>query len=80
MTQEAIASRVLVQEHLAHEHLKNLNAPTDIEAQKGRIKALLKSQDAALVAHYYTDALVQELAEESQGCVSDSLEMARFGT
>ena len=80
MTQEAIASRVLVQEHLAHEHLKNLSAPNDVAAQKERIKALLKSQGAALVAHYYTDALVQELAEETQGCVSDSLEMARFGS
>jgi quinolinate synthase len=32
-----------------------------------------------LVAHYYTDADLQELAEETGGCVSDSLEMARFG-
>ena len=32
-----------------------------------------------MVAHYYTDPLLQELAEETGGCVSDSLEMARFG-
>ena len=32
-----------------------------------------------LVAHYYTDADVQALAEETGGCVADSLEMARFG-
>ncbi len=32
-----------------------------------------------LVAHYYCDPEVQELAELSGGCVSDSLEMARFG-
>ncbi|SDX33346.1 quinolinate synthase NadA [Thiocapsa roseopersicina] len=44
-----------------------------------RIKALLEAQDAVLVAHYYTDADLQELAEETGGCVSDSLEMARFG-
>jgi quinolinate synthase len=31
------------------------------------------------VAHYYVDADVQDLAEETGGCVSDSLEMARFG-
>ena len=32
-----------------------------------------------LVAHYYVDADLQDLAEETGGCVSDSLEMARFG-
>ena len=41
--------------------------------------ALLKSQDAVLVAHYYTDQLIQELAELSGGFIGDSLEMARFG-
>ncbi|MCG6929790.1 MAG: quinolinate synthase NadA [Desulfofustis sp.] len=49
------------------------------QALKNRIKQLLKEQDAVLVAHYYTDAKLQELAEETGGCVADSLEMARFG-
>lgn len=49
-------------------------------ALKARIKALLKQRNAVLVAHYYTDGDLQELAEETGGCVSDSLEMARFGT
>jgi quinolinate synthase len=44
-----------------------------------RIKHLLKEQQAVLVAHYYVDADLQELADETGGCVSDSLEMARFG-
>lgn len=44
-----------------------------------RIKTLLKRENAVLVAHYYTDADIQALAEETGGCVSDSLEMARFG-
>lgn len=44
-----------------------------------RIKCLLAEQDAVLVAHYYTSADLQRLAEETGGCVSDSLEMARFG-
>lgn len=43
------------------------------------IKKLLKKQDAVLVAHYYTDERIQELAEETGGFISDSLEMARFG-
>ncbi|WPD77909.1 quinolinate synthase NadA [Dickeya fangzhongdai] len=44
-----------------------------------RIKSLLKERNAALVAHYYTDPEIQSLAEETGGCVADSLEMARFG-
>ena len=44
-----------------------------------RAKVLLKERDAVLVAHYYTSAELQKLAEETGGCVSDSLEMARFG-
>jgi quinolinate synthase len=46
---------------------------------KVRIAALLKKNNAVLVAHYYTDPLIQALAEATGGCVSDSLEMARFG-
>lgn len=49
-------------------------------ALKDRIKKLLKEQNAVLVAHYYTDGDLQSLAEETGGCVADSLEMARFGT
>ncbi len=52
------------------------------EARKVQIDeacALLREQDAVLVAHYYTDPLMQELAEASGGFIGDSLEMARFG-
>ncbi|MEG2031025.1 MAG: quinolinate synthase NadA [Janthinobacterium sp.] len=44
-----------------------------------RIKRLLIEREAVLVAHYYVDADLQDLAEATGGCVSDSLEMARFG-
>ncbi len=43
------------------------------------IKQALKVNNASLVAHYYVDADLQMLAEESGGIVADSLEMARFG-
>lgn len=46
---------------------------------KQRIRQQLIAKDAVLVAHYYVDADIQELAEESGGYVSDSLDMARFG-
>jgi quinolinate synthase len=46
---------------------------------KDQIRRLLKEKGAVLVAHYYVDSDLQDLAEETGGCVSDSLEMARFG-
>jgi quinolinate synthase len=54
-------------------------SPIDQAALKQRIKALLHAQNAVLVAHYYVHPDLQDLAEETGGCVSDSLEMARFG-
>ncbi|SCU75107.1 quinolinate synthase, subunit A [Cupriavidus necator] len=53
--------------------------PDERQSLKTRIRRLLKERNAVLVAHYYVDADLQDLAEETGGCVSDSLEMARFG-
>ena len=49
------------------------------DSMRDRIKAMLIREDAVMVAHYYTDPDIQLLAEETGGCVADSLEMARFG-
>ena len=49
------------------------------QALKTRIRQLMQEQDAVLLAHYYTSGDLQDLAVETGGCVSDSLEMARFG-
>ena len=46
---------------------------------KEKIKKELVRQNAVIVSHYYTDADLQLLADETGGCVSDSLDMARFG-
>ena len=46
---------------------------------KSEILTLLGERNARLVAHYYTESVLQELAEECEGFVGDSLEMARFG-
>lgn len=43
------------------------------------IKQLLKEKDAIVIAHFYTHADIQRLADETGGFVGDSLEMARFG-
>ncbi len=46
---------------------------------KERIRHLLKDRNAVMVSHYYVHPDLQDLAEETGGLVSDSLEMARFG-
>ncbi|MGN6388154.1 MAG: hypothetical protein ACTHL1_01460, partial [Burkholderiaceae bacterium] len=38
-------------------------------ALKERIRRLLQENEAALVAHYYVDPDLQDLAEETGGCV-----------
>ncbi|MEH6638902.1 MAG: quinolinate synthase NadA [Porticoccaceae bacterium] len=65
-------------------HLDGLGGePRDTADQQSeyreQIKKLLVEKDAVIVAHYYTDPAIQQLAEETGGIVSDSLEMARFG-
>ena len=45
-----------------------------------KIKALLKKKNAVVIAHYYVDDELQALAEETGGYVSDSLDMANFGS
>src|SRR5665647_492703 len=55
--------------------------PTQAERAelKDRIRRLLKARNAVMVSHYYVHPDLQDLAEETGGLVSDSLEMARFG-
>lgn len=49
------------------------------ETLREEIRSLLEAENAVLVAHFYVDGDIQDLAEETGGCVADSLEMARFG-
>ena len=56
----------------------NLTAQ-EISNYQDQIRSELDRQNAVLVAHYYTDDAIQALADHTGGCVSDSLEMARFG-
>ncbi len=68
---------------LVKQHLTDVSAPKysaeEIAAYREQIKQLLVEKNATIVAHYYTDPMIQALAEETGGCVADSLEMARFG-
>ena len=72
------AAQELVREHIAGAPVAKQDRAST-EMLRNRIKGLLKARNAVLVAHYYTDPEIQSLAEETGGCVSDSLEMARFG-
>ncbi|AVT03696.1 quinolinate synthase NadA [Paracidovorax avenae] len=53
--------------------------PAERAALKERIRALLREKNAVMVSHYYVHPDLQDLAEDTGGLVSDSLEMARFG-
>ncbi|MEY8702476.1 quinolinate synthase NadA [Francisella philomiragia] len=52
---------------------------TEKQQYMHEIQELLKQHNACLVAHYYVDAEIQELAEKTGGFVGDSLAMAKFG-
>ncbi len=70
--------RQQVQYHLDHAEQHSLSPEQEREL-KEKIKRQLQQHNAVIVAHYYTPPAIQALAEETGGCVSDSLEMARFG-
>ena len=53
--------------------------PQERDALKSRVRQLLTEKNAVLVSHYYVHPDLQDLAIETGGIVSDSLEMARFG-
>lgn len=73
-----LSDRAFVQEHLSGAPFQGLDEAKE-RALKQQVRELLEQENAVLVAHYYTDPVVQALAEETGGFVADSLEMARFG-
>ncbi|HUH38945.1 MAG TPA: quinolinate synthase NadA [Spongiibacteraceae bacterium] len=79
MGQTAANVQQIVRTHLDHSVQRPPLIAGERDILKQRIRALLQREDAVMIAHYYTDPEIQALAEETGGCVSDSLEMARFG-
>ncbi|MGI9228313.1 MAG: quinolinate synthase NadA [Gammaproteobacteria bacterium] len=61
------------------ETVSEMLSEAERNAKLEQAKQLLDKQNAVLVAHYYTPADLQRLADETDGYVSDSLDMARFG-
>lgn len=81
---EATDSNLAADQTIVREYLDRALEPARLSAEEQRdywqqLKALMREKNARLVAHYYTDPVLQELAEDSDGFVGDSLEMARFG-
>ena len=74
-----IADSLLVKQHLDRAVQPDAPSARECAAYRGAIMDLLERRNATIVAHYYVDADLQELAEETGGFVGDSLEMARFG-
>ena len=80
----SIAEDKLVKIRKQVQHHLNSAPPADLSevertALENRIRESLIRENAVIVAHYYTSPDIQALAEATGGCVSDSLEMARFG-
>ncbi|MCH1460215.1 MAG: quinolinate synthase NadA [Luminiphilus sp.] len=69
--------REQVQTHLASVPARL--TPERQSALENKIREQLDAHNAVIIAHYYTSPEIQALAEATGGCVSDSLEMARFG-
>ncbi|MDG1694027.1 MAG: quinolinate synthase NadA [Porticoccaceae bacterium] len=70
----------VVQEYLNRVSIDEPLPADELDIVRHHIKQLLIEKNAVIVAHYYTDPLIQALAEETGGVVADSLEMARFGS
>ena len=73
-----IKIREQVQEHLSLSVRAEMSSQRQAELESD-IRERLVRENAVIVAHYYTTPEIQALAEATGGCVSDSLEMARFG-
>ena len=69
----------LLEKHQAKLLKRKVYDADDLKLLKKSIKSLLDEKNGVLISHYYVDEEIQELTEDLGGCVSDSLQMAKFG-
>lgn len=69
----------LLEKHQAKLLKRKVYDADDLKLLKKSIKSLLDEKNGVLISHYYVDKEIQELTEDLGGCVSDSLQMAKFG-
>ena len=58
----------------------NSEKPFSEESIIEKIKKIVLEENIYLISHYYTDPKIQKITEELNGCVSDSLQMAKAGS
>ncbi|MFT5112241.1 MAG: quinolinate synthase [Parasphingorhabdus sp.] len=75
---QSLSEDILVVAATARATTHATDPQSDHNGLYNRIRELLAAQNAVLVAHYYVDEEIQDLADSTGGCVADSLEMARF--
>lgn len=79
-TSSYTADRLLVKQYLDAVDLPPVLDEDATQEYTQNIRQLLHKSNAVVVAHYYTDGALQDLAESTGGFVGDSLEMAKFGS
>lgn len=84
MTATDNTGRLAADTTIVRQYLDKADPPQILDAAAetkihDQVMASMRAKNAQLVAHYYVDAKLQDLAESTGGFVGDSLEMARFG-
>ena len=77
------ASSRFLNTELIDRHKAGLNEQLVEKDRDNLFKSITENlvmNNATLVSHYYVDPLIQEITEETNGFIGDSLEMAKFGS
>ena len=77
------ASSRFLNSELINRHKAGLNGQLVEKDRDNLLKSIaenLKLNNATLISHYYVDPLIQQITEETNGFIGDSLEMAKFGS
>ena len=77
------ASSKFLNSELINRHKAGLNGQLVEKDRDNLFKSIaenLKLNNATLISHYYVDPLIQQITEETNGFIGDSLEMAKFGS
>ena len=77
------SSANLIPENLLADHKKRLMSEGEVTLHEreliSKIREKVSKENISLISHYYTDQKIQKITEDLGGCVSDSLQMAKFG-
>ena len=77
------ASSRFLNTELIDRHKAGLNEQLVEKDRDNLFKSITENlvmNNATLVSHYYVDPLIQQITEETNGFIGDSLEMAKFGS